>query len=134
MSSFCSNVKRPPVADNPFQILAIEQLHDQVRSALMLSKIVNDDDVRMTQLTRGRGLVPKTREQVRVAAGRQCLDGDRPANRGIVSAKYLAEAASAKFALYFISADALDHWQGETGLARRTAWLPGTVEFGRASS
>src|SRR3954451_19229431 len=88
--------QRTAARDNSLQVLAIEQFHYEIRRTFVLAEIVDDDDVVVTELAGCRGFITEALQQLRIAAERQRFDRDQPADRRVVGAEYLAEAAAAQ--------------------------------------
>jgi hypothetical protein len=95
--------------DRMLQIPAFEQFHDDVRNALMLSELIDSDDVRVTEAPGSGGLVPEPRKHPGFAVGDQSLDGNLAPYGGIETAKYTSETAVPKLGQDLEFADTLCH-------------------------
>jgi hypothetical protein len=63
--------------------------------SVVLTKVEDDDDIRMTQFARRCSLIPKPCEHLRLTGGIQGLDCHKTTDSRVISAKDLAEAATA---------------------------------------
>ncbi len=73
-----SRGQRPGLADDRRQVLALDQLHHDVRPGVVLAEVVDGDDVGVAQRRSRTGLVAEPGQEVGVASelGPQQLDGD----------------------------------------------------------
>ena len=80
------------------QCLTLDELGDDVRTAIDLAEIVHDDDVRVVQTRRGPGFLMKPPQPTAVGCEvrRQELERHRPIESGVVSKIDLAHAACAQ--------------------------------------
>ena len=85
----------------------------------MLAKVIDSDDIRMTQFAGSRSFIPETFEHPRLVGSRECLDGDEPADSGVIGSENASETAAAQFRLYLISADLSNHF-ARAGVNRQT--------------
>ena len=74
---------------------AVEQLRDDVRGRAVGTDLVNRQDVRMVQRSRGASFLFEATEPIRIGAGRQDLDRDVAAEPGVARAVDLAHPAGA---------------------------------------
>jgi hypothetical protein len=75
--------------------LALEQLHDEVRPAVLLADVIQGADIRVVQRRNGARFPLEPRDAVPIALrrGRQHLDGDAAAETSVRGAINLAHAA-----------------------------------------
>src|SRR6266852_3815009 len=101
--------QRYPGFDHTMQILPFKQFHDDVGHAVLLAKIVNDDDVGVPEAARGCGLVSESREHASVAVGNQRFDCNLTAHGWIEAAIDVPKSAAPKLGQDFVSADVPRH-------------------------
>ena len=80
--------QRAAPAQDGREVLAVDQLHDDVRAARVLAVVVDGDDVRVAERRRRLGLLPEARRELRVAQvlGAQELERDVATEPGVVRA------------------------------------------------
>ncbi len=118
---------QPIVAGHPaLEILAVEILHREVGEALVLTEIVNGDDVAVGKLPGGARLAEEPLAEIRVLVDRSRdeLDRDDALQQGVVGAVDHAHAPLAKLVTQFVAADAF-HQDGSSGKIARGSVYPG---------
>jgi hypothetical protein len=96
------------------QRLAVEQLHDEERRAVVLADVVQRTDVRVGQLRDRARFAIEARAELRVRGqrGRQDLDGDGPVEPRVAGLVDFAHAARANGAEDFVRTEACASGQG----------------------
>jgi hypothetical protein len=77
--------QRAVLADDRRHVLAVDELHDDVRAGRLLAEVEDRDDVRVAQRRGGAGLVAEAGQEVRVTTelGAQQLDRDVAIQLGV---------------------------------------------------
>ena len=97
------------LGEQPFpKRLPLEQFHDCVAKFLVLTEIVDREDVRVRQRGHGPGLALEPRQRIRIVGHpfRQHLDGDRPLETRVPRPVHLSHSARAERRQDLVGAEA----------------------------
>ena len=88
--------ERPVLVEQAAQVGAVDQLHDEVGDAVVLTGVVRGDDVGVGEAGDGDGLVAKARPQRLVDGelGVQRLDRDAPREQRVLADPHAGHAAA----------------------------------------
>lgn len=99
---------RSPAPQEPCQILAVQQLHDNEHPPVMLTYAEDDGDPRMTESGRTLRLPAKLSRFVRVRnSGQEYLDGNLTVEAQVAAAPYLARSTTPQQAFKAVPAPQL---------------------------